>query len=939
MNRSIPNPFGSYRYLTLGGERYAYYSLKALEEKGLGRISRLPYSLRILLENLMRHADEEIARESDVLDLLRWEPRARERKEVAFMPSRVLLQDFTGVPCLVDLAAMRDAMNSFGLDPKIINPLIPVDLVIDHSVQVDFFNTPDAFRLNVEKEYERNRERYIFLKWGEKSLKNFRIVPPGTGICHQVNLEYLSQGVIRDRKDGITLLYPDSLLGTDSHTTMINGLGIFGWGVGGIEAEAVMLGQPYFMPIPDVVGVRLTGRLREGVTPTDLVLAITELLRKHKVVGKFVEFVGDGTFSLSVADRATIANMAPEYGATMGFFPCDEETLSYFRLTGREELVPIIEAYCKAQMIFRSPEDPEPEYSEVIELDLSTLTPSVAGPRRPHDRIPLSQLKQRFYEELKNHYKVDLSDTSPPPELKEKTKERIPTYTHMASSFNWEGKEIPLSQGDVVISAITSCTNTSNPTVMIGAGLLARKAREKGLTVKPYIKTSLAPGSQVVTEYLRQTGLLKDLEALNFFVVGYGCTTCIGNSGPLPEPVANLLKEKRIITSAVLSGNRNFEARVHPQVRANFLASPLLVVAFALAGTVDIDLLHEPLGFDREGNPVYLSDLWPSLEEIQECMRSALKPELFKSHYRQVFSGDEHWQALAGSESVVFPWDPRSTYIRKPPFFEGMTLETPDLSDIHDARVLAFLGDSITTDHISPAGSIPLDSPAGQYLIAQGVQPADFNSYGARRGNHEVMIRGTFANIRLKNRLVPEKEGGFTRYFPPRFAREKRNNEDVPFETPPEILTIYEAAQRYRQDGTPLIIIAGKEYGSGSSRDWAAKGTALLGVRAVLAESFERIHRSNLVGMGVLPLEFLPGENADTLNLTGEERYSILGISTLSPRKEVEVIARDPRGKEKRFRAIARLDTPIEVTYYRNGGILPTVLRKLIHKLQESVAH
>lgn len=935
MLRGIPNPFGSYRTLTLAGETYSYYALNALEENGIGRISRLPYSLRILLENLLRHADEEIAREADVVALCQWKPHDSTRSEVPFMPARVLLQDFTGVPALVDLAAMRDAVQDFGGDPRMIGPLIPVDLVIDHSIQVDFFGTPQAYRLNVEKEYERNRERYLFLKWGQKNFPNLRIVPPGTGICHQVNLEYLSQGVIKNLRNGRPLLYPDTLVGTDSHTTMVNGLGIFGWGVGGIEAEAVMLGQPYFIVVPDVVGVRLKGRLREGVTPTDLVLRITELLRQHKVVGKFVEFIGEGVLSLSVADRATIANMAPEYGATMGFFPCDDETLSYFRMTGRAELVPLIEGYTKAQGLFRSPYDPEPEYSDLLELDLATIEPCVSGPRRPQDRIPLSRVKEKFYEELKNQYKVELGTLPPPTSLNSRVEKRTPTYHSLAEKFVWDGKEEHLTHGDVVISAITSCTNTSNPTLMIGAGLLARKALKKGLKVKTYIKTSLAPGSQVVTEYLRSSGLIQDLEALNFSLVGYGCTTCIGNSGPLPEPVAKLLTEKKIITAAVLSGNRNFEARVHPQVRANFLASPLLVVAYAIAGTVDLDLLHEPIGMDPNGNPVYLKDIWPSTEEIREVMSKALNPEIFKKIYASVFVGDRYWQELAAPQAVVYPWDPDSTYIRKPPYFENFTLDPTPPEEIVNARVLVFLGDSVTTDHISPAGSIASDSPAARYLIEHNVSPRDFNSYGSRRGNHEVMIRGTFANIRLRNRLVPEKEGGYTRYFPPSFAREKRRNEDVPYETPLEVLPIYEAAMRYRKERTPLIVLAGKEYGSGSSRDWAAKGTALLGVKAIIAESYERIHRANLVGMGVLPLEFLPGEKAETLGLTGEEVFTISGIGTISPRQRLNVVARDPQGKEKHFQVLARLDSPIEVTYYRNGGILPAVLRKLLREKRE----
>jgi aconitate hydratase len=838
--------------------------------------------LRILLENLLRHEDGTTVRQEDILALLRWDPKAEPSHEIAYRPARVLLQDFTGVPALVDLAAMRDAMKRLGGDPARINPQLPAALVIDHSVQVDAFGTPQAFQINTEKEYERNRERYAFLKWGQTAFRNFRVVPPETGIIHQVNLEYLAQVVWTAERDGQRLAYPDTLVGTDSHTTMINGLGVVGWGVGGIEAEAALLGQPISMLIPQVVGFRLTGQLPEGVTATDLVLTITETLRRVGVVGKFVEFFGEGLRALGLPQRATVANMAPEYGATMGFFPVDEETLAYLRFTGRsEEQVELVRAYTREQGLFWDPEEPEPQYSQIVELDLSTVEPSMAGPRRPQDRVSLAGLRDSF-------------------------RKAFPSVA--------PGSHEELGHGSVVIAAITSCTNTSNPEVLLTAGLLARNAVRRGLARKPWVKTSLAPGSKVVMRYLRETGLLEPLEALGFHLVGFGCTTCIGNSGPLPEEVARAIGEKDLVVAAVLSGNRNFEGRIHPLVRANYLASPPLVVAFALAGTVDVDLSKEPLAHDAQGRPVYLRDLWPSPEEVRELARRALDTEMFRAEYEDVLSGGESWRALEVPSGETFAWDPESTYIKEPPFFQGMTLETPQIEPIRGAAVLALLGDSVTTDHISPAGAIPADSPAGRYLLERGVPEAEFNSYGSRRGNHEVMMRGTFANIRLRNLLVPGTEGGWTVHFPDG-----------------ERMTIYEAAMRYQAEGVPLVVIAGKEYGTGSSRDWAAKGTRLLGVRAVLAESFERIHRSNLVGMGVLPLQFLPGQSRESLGLTGRERYDVPDLDDgLSPRQELTVVARDEEGREKRFRVLARVDTPQELEAYRHGGILPYVLRRLL---------
>jgi len=893
--------FGVKRTLESRGGTVSYFDINALEEQGIALVSRLPFSIKIMLESLLRNVDGYQVLPEDVIALARWQPEPGEIN-VPLKLARVILQDFTGVPGVVDLAAMRSAMARLKADPKRINPLVPVDLVIDHSVQVDHFGTPDAFRLNVAKEYERNRERYTLLKWAQRSLTNFRVVPPGAGIVHQVNLEYLAQVVCSSRRDGETYAFPDTLVGTDSHTTMINGLGVLGWGVGGIEAEAVMLGQPYWMLAPKVVGFKLTGELVEGATATDLVLTITQMLRQHGVVGKFVEFYGPGLDKLPAADRATIANMAPEYGATMGFFPVDEETLAYLRLTGRDpELVDLVERYTKVMGLFRTDKTPEPLFSETLELNMSTVEPSLAGPKRPQDRVPLPEVKKNFHVHLRKPFAEQGFG------LKEEELKREVVVGR-------NGQEVTLTHGSVVIAAITSCTNTSNPSVMLGAGLLAKKAVEAGLRVPPWVKTSLAPGSKVVTDYLQASHLLPFLEALRFHLVGYGCTTCIGNSGPLPEEVAKAVEEGNLVAVAVLSGNRNFEGRIHPQVRASYLASPMLVVAYALAGRIDIDFRSEPLGHNPTGRPVYLRDIWPTQEEIRETIRRTLDPEMFKTEYARVFEGDEHWKALPVLESELYSWDPTSTYIQEPPFFQDLTLEPPPLQDIRGARVLVVLGDSVTTDHISPAGSIPVESPAGRYLIAKGVSPQDFNSYGARRGNHEVMMRGTFASIRLKNLLLDGMEGWDTLKFP--------EGEKMP---------IYEAAMRYRVEGTPLIVLAGKEYGSGSSRDWAAKGPSLLGIKAVLASSFERIHRSNLVGMGVLPLEFPSGESVQTLGLTGREIYDILGLEEgLTPGKALTVVARRDDGGEVRFKVYARMDTPVEVDYYRNGGILPTVLRRLV---------
>ncbi len=894
---SLLNSFGSKVTLRIAGKDYTIYRLRALQECGIAKVLRLPYCIRVLLENLLRNEDGESVTRKDIERLATWDPMRKGEHEIAFTPARVLLQDFTGVPAVVDLAAMREAMVKMGGDPKKINPLQPVDLVIDHSVQTDFSGTSDAFAKNSAKEFERNLERYQFLKWGQQAFQHFRVVPPATGIIHQVNLEYLSPVIFSQKKDGKTFLFPDTLVGTDSHTTMINGLGVLGWGVGGIEAEAAMLGQPISMLIPEVVGFKFTGKLSEGVTATDLVLTVTQMLRKKGVVGKFVEFFGPGVAELSLADRAVVANMAPEYGATAGFFPVDQETLNFLKLTGRsEEQIKLAETYLKAQGLFREGGEEKIVYSEGVELDLASVVPSLAGPKRPQDRVTLGEVKLSF--------KKALGET---------VKKKSDLTKKVAIEVG--GEKCELRQGAVVIASITSCTNTSSPSVMLAAGLLAKKALQKGLTVKPWVKTSLAPGSQVVTDYLAASGLLSCLEVLKFNLVGYGCMTCIGNSGPLAEPVSKAIKEKDLVVASVLSGNRNFEGRVHSQVRANYLASPPLVVAYAIAGTVLIDLKKDPLGLGKNGKPVYLRDIWPSSAEIREALKS-VDTAMFRKRYQNAFEGNETWRALSAPGGDTFAWDKKSLYVKSPPYFKKMPSLPPDLKDIKNARVLAILGDSITTDHISPAGSIKTDSPAGKYLIEQGISPEDFNSYGARRGNHEVMMRGTFANTRLKNLLVPGVEGGMTRYFP-----EKGK---------PLAMTIFDAAMKYAEENRPLVILAGKEYGSGSSRDWAAKGPALLGVRAVIAESYERIHRSNLIGMGILPLQFFQGQNAASFKLTGEELYTIEGVAKgLKPGKILTVKV-SGAGEHKVFEAVCRIDTPVEIEYYRHGGILHYVLRQLL---------
>jgi len=889
MASSSKNSFGTRGALVVDGKSYDIFSLGALEKKGVGHVSKLPFSLLVLLENLLRQEDGRFVHPADIEALAAWDPKAATQKEISFMPARVLLQDFTGVPAVVDFAAMREAIRTLGGDPKKVNPLLPAELVIDHSVQVDKFGSDMAFAFNAQLEFQRNVERYAFLRWGQEALNNFKVVPPDTGICHQVNLEYLARVVFDAAEDGKTLAFPDSLVGTDSHTTMVNGLGVFGWGVGGIEAEAAMLGQPLSMLIPEVIGFKLHGRLPEGTTATDLVLVVTEMLRKKGVVGKFVEFYGTGLSSLSLPDRATIANMAPEYGATMGFFPVDAETLSYLRFTGRTEArVRLVEEYTKAQGIFRTDATPDPMYTDKLELDLATVEATLAGPKRPQDRVPLRQSKASFEKSLEGA-----------------------AQKHVAVRNN--GDKFELSNGSVVIAAITSCTNTSNPSLMLGAGLLAKKAIERGLHSKPWVKTSLAPGSKVVTDYLEAAGLGKYLDELGFQLVGYGCTTCIGNSGPLEEHIGAAIKDNSLVAVSVLSGNRNFEGRIHPLVRANYLASPPLVVAYALAGRMDFDMSSEPLGNDKAGKPVFLRDIWPSPQEIESTVRANVTTAMYRKEYGEVFQGDSRWQGLKVPVGDIYAWDGRSTYIKNPPFFEKITKAPAPLTDIHKARALAMLGNSITTDHISPAGSIGVDTPAGKWLIEQGVKPVDFNSYGARRGNHEVMMRGTFANIRLRNQLAPGTEGGWTVHQPDG-----------------EKMSIYDAAMKYQKEGVPLIVLGGKEYGSGSSRDWAAKGTFLLGVRAVIAESFERIHRSNLVGMGVLPLQYREGQTAQSLGLTGFEEFTIEGVAKLSPKMAVEVRARAKDGKETVFQTIARADTPEEVNYYRHGGILPYVLRQML---------
>jgi aconitate hydratase len=894
--------FNARREIKISSGDYTIYHLDKLEIDNLTELDKLPFSIRILLESLLRQCNEKEITREDVINLAGWKPRAKQRASLPYRPARVVMQDFTGVPAVVDLAAMRSALARLGGDPNKINPLVPVDLVIDHSVQVDFFATPDALKRNSELEFQRNRERYEFLRWGQKAFDNFRVVPPTTGIIHQVNLEYLASVVLVTRQGESMVAYPDTLVGTDSHTTMINGLGVLGWGVGGIEAEAVMLGQPIDMVTPDVIGFKLHGSLQEGVTATDLTLTITQILRNKGVVEKFVEFYGPGLSSMLLPDRATISNMAPEYGATIGFFPVDDETLRYLRLSGRsEELVELVERYHKEQGLFRTDSTPDPEFTDTLELDLGTVEASLAGPKRPQDRISIKEVKRSFRAAL----------IAP---AKERGFGLQESELGNKAVLNGNGSGVEMKHGSVVIAAITSCTNTSNPSVMIAAGLVAKKAKELGLKVKPFVKTSLAPGSRVVTDYLEGAGLLDSLTALGFNVVGYGCTTCIGNSGPLPVEVIKAITNTNLVTAAVLSGNRNFEGRVHPYVRANYLASPPLVVAYALAGSIDINFDNDPLGYDQNGTPVFLKDIWPTNREIQDTVSKAVLPEMFAENYANVFSGNETWNAIEAGEDELFNWDPDSTYIQEPPFFDNLTREVPSIKEISGARALVVLGDSITTDHISPAGSFSPDSPAGEYLIERGVSPRDFNSYGSRRGNDRVMVRGTFANIRLRNRLVPEVEGGITAHLPDN-----------------QRMSIYDAAMIYTNDGVPLIILAGKDYGMGSSRDWAAKGTILLGVKAVIAESFERIHRSNLIGMGVLPLQFFQGENIETLGLTGKELFSIQGLNDdMKPKSQLEVKAEKEDGETVSFNVIVRLDTPIELVYYRNGGILHTVLRRLV---------
>nr|WP_211112570.1 aconitate hydratase AcnA [Azospirillum sp. SYSU D00513] len=881
------------RTLTVGGKSYDYYSIKAAEEAGLGDLSRLPYSMKVLLENLLRFEDGRTVSVDDVKAVAQWLKDKRSDREIAYRPARVLMQDFTGVPAVCDLAAMREAMAALGGDPKKINPLVPVDLVIDHSVMVDYFGTSDSFGKNVDLEFERNLERYEFLRWGQKAFDNFRVVPPGTGICHQVNTEYLAQTVWTDTDPaGKLVAYPDTLVGTDSHTTMVNGLAVLGWGVGGIEAEAAMLGQPISMLIPEVVGFKLTGKMKEGNTATDLVLTVTQMLRKKGVVGKFVEFYGPGLDSLTLSDRATIGNMGPEYGATCGIFPIDAETINYLTFTGRDpERVALVEAYAKAQGMWRDANTPDPVFTDTLELDMGTVEPSLAGPKRPQDRVALSGTAQSFAADLTGAFKAD------------DPKKSVPVA----------GSDYALEQGAVVISAITSCTNTSNPAVLIAAGLVARKAVEKGLTTKPWVKTSLAPGSQVVTDYLNQAGLTQYLDQLGFNTVGYGCTTCIGNSGPLPDAIAAAVEEGNLVVAAVLSGNRNFEGRVNPHTRANYLASPPLCVAYALAGNMLIDLTKDAIGTGKDGQPVYLADIWPSNQEVQDAINASLTPEMFRSRYSDVFKGPQQWQDIATAEGQTYQWKDSSTYVKLPPFFTDMPKTPGAVSDVKGARALAVLGDSITTDHISPAGSIKKTSPAGEYLLSYQVRPQDFNSYGARRGNHEVMMRGTFANIRIKNELIPGVEGGETKHYP--------SGERLP---------IYTAAMRYADEGVPLVVVAGKEYGTGSSRDWAAKGTKLLGIKAVIAESFERIHRSNLVGMGILPLQFKDGLTRDALKLDGSETFDIVGIEDdLRPRKDVTLTLTRANGAKEEYQLFLRIDTLDEVEYYKNGGVLNYVLRNL----------
>ena len=889
--------FNCRRKLTVGRKTYEYFNLKAAEKNGLKNVSKLPFSLRVLLENLLRHEDGRTVTKKDIKAVASWVRKKTSDHEIAYRPARVLMQDFTGVPAVVDLAAMRDAMAKLGGNPKKINPLAPVDLVIDHAVMVDFFGNAGAFKANVSREYERNGERYTFLKWGQGAFDNFRVVPPGTGICHQVNLEYLARTVWskKEKRNGKTVevAFPDTLVGTDSHTTMVNGLSVLGWGVGGIEAEAAMLGQPISMLIPEVIGFRLDGKLRDGVTATDLVLVVVEMLRQRGVVGKFVEFFGPGLDKLSLEDQATIANMAPEYGATCGFFPIDRDTLDYMTATGRSKAqVELVEKYARAQGIFRTRATPDPVFTDTLHLDLADVVPSLAGPKRPQDRVALDAAAQSFAKVMKSEFK--------------KAAETDKRYAV-------DGANYDLGHGDVVIAAITSCTNTSNPSVMLGAGLLARNAVEKGLQVKPWVKTSLAPGSQVVTDYLKQAGLQKSLNKLGFDLVGYGCTSCIGNSGPLAEPISETIHANDLVAAAVLSGNRNFEGRVNPDVKANYLASPPLVVAYALAGNMNIDLSKDPLGTDKKGNPVYFKDIWPSSKEIAEVVRKSVTRKMFRERYADVFKGDAAWRKIKVEAGLTYEWQPESTYVRNPPYFEDMSMEPDPVSDVSDARILALLGDSITTDHISPAGAIKQEGPAGHYLRDHQIRPIEFNSYGSRRGNHEVMMRGTFANIRIKNQMVPGVEGGVTVHHPSG-----------------EQMSIYDAAMRYKDDGVPLVVFGGKEYGTGSSRDWAAKGTRLLGVKAVITESFERIHRSNLIGMGILPLQFQGGQSWKKLKLTGQEQVSLSGLEDgMAPGMEVKAKITYTDGKSKVLKLLCRIDTLDELEYYKNGGILHYVLRNL----------
>jgi aconitate hydratase len=917
-----PDPFGARTTLDTSGGTVTYYGLDSLRSAGAGDPARLPYSVKILLENLLRRYDAEVVTQEDVVALTKWSPANVVARELPFLPARVLLQDFTGIPVVADLAALRGEMARKGGNPQLVNPALMVDLVVDHSVQVDAFGVADAFRINVDREYELNRERYAFLRWAQTAFQNFRVVPPGAGIVHQVNLEFLAAVVQTLNINGETVALPDTLVGTDSHTTMVNGLGVLGWGVGGIEAEAAMLNQPLPLLAPEVIGVRLTGALGEGVTATDLVLTVTQMLRKYGVVGKFVEYFGTGLSNLPLPDRATIANMSPEYGATCGYFPVDAETLRYLRMTGRpDHLVDLVERYCRAQGLFREDDSPDPEFTHVLHLDLSSVEASLAGPRRPHERVPLARVRDSLHQAFETQFRKNIvskerfdweggtaNEAQQPTEIRP-----APSEEPRAAEVAVNGDRTELRHGSVAIAAITSCTNTSNPSVMLAAGILARKAVERGLSVSPTVKTSLAPGSRAVIDYLKAADLLNDLEALRFNLVGFGCTTCIGNSGPLDEPVARGVEENDLVVAAVLSGNRNFEGRIHPQVRASYLASPPLVVAYALAGTVDIDLQSEPIGEGRDGEPVYLRDIWPTTAEVKEAVAQSVRPEMFRETYGHIFDGDERWWSLRVPEGALWEWDAESTYLREPPFVHSLPAEPPPLTDIKDARVLVMVGDSVTTDHISPAGAIKLDSPAGKYLQQHEVPPAEFNSYGSRRGNHEVMMRGTFANIRLRNELS-DREGGWTEHLPDG-----------------EPMTVYDAAMRYQDEGVPLIILAGKEYGTGSSRDWAAKGVALQGVTAVIAESYERIHRSNLIGMGVLPLQFLPGEGREPLKLTGREVYHVHGLEEgIIPGKQVTVRVVGEVGTETSFQATVRIDSPLEVEQYRNGGILPYILRKML---------